>query len=191
MSIQGNLSIINQICQNSGLTGPALDSLRTRLENLSEEQLRVELASSRRDLDKGVTVEIAEEKIEQASGFEEKVISTTDESGNVTETIVTLHAGKPLKMVKKVNGNKVETTTYTYHDATEESAAYVTLETEKSNQSKVTTNVLEVDENGTYAQEDFVDRTTVSMSGEKQYVYTVDNLLYEQVTLAGGGGSDP
>lgn len=111
----------------------------------------------------------------------EQTISSTDEKGNNIETVVNYQDGKPIKQTKKKNGNIDTVTAYKYHDASEENKlAYVTLETTKADNTKVITTALETDKYGNVAQEDFLDRTTISKDGTVTSIYIQDGNLLEQ-----------
>lgn len=113
-------------------------------------------------------------------------IRSKDESGNTLETVVSYTDGRPSKQIKKQNGNIVSTTTYKYHSENENNIEYVTLETVKSDRSKVSTNVLETDDYGNYSQEDFIDRTTTSMDGTETTMYVQDGKVFEQKSKIDG-----
>lgn len=111
----------------------------------------------------------------------EQTISSTDEKGNNIETVVNYQDGKPIKQTKKKNGNIDTVTNYKYHEASEENKlAYVTLETEKADSTKVITTALETDKYGNVDQEDFLDRKTISRDGTETSVYVQDGNLLEQ-----------
>lgn len=111
----------------------------------------------------------------------EQTISSTDEKGNNIETVVNYQDGKPIKQTKKKNGNIDTVTNYKYHEASEENKlAYVTLETEKADSTKVITTALETDKYGNVDQEDFISRKTISRDGTETSVYIQDGNLLEQ-----------
>ncbi len=111
----------------------------------------------------------------------EQTITSTDEKGNNIETVVNYQDGKPIKKTKKKNGNIDTVTNYKYHEASEENKlAYVTLETETADKTKVITTALETDKYGNVDQEDFLDRKTISRDGTETSVYIQDGKLLEQ-----------
>ncbi|MEE3350232.1 MAG: hypothetical protein VZR09_09360 [Candidatus Gastranaerophilaceae bacterium] len=211
MAINNDRNLLEQqILSNSGLKGKELENLRARLATLSEQQLQAELSKSLSGNNKGewytgVMLEHNESVImrnnhEQTtytddSGNEiseikdgdevlERTIKSTDDKGNVFETIVTFSGGKPLTQTKSKNGNTTETTTYKYNDDAD--VSFVTVETKKADQSKVMTNVLEIDENGNFDNEDFIDRQTTSMDGTTTHIFTENNCVIEQQVKQNG-----
>ena len=205
MAINNDRNLLEQqILSNSGLKGKELENLKARLATLSEQQLQAELSKSLSGNNKGewytgVMLEHNESVIvrnnhEQTiytddSGNEiselkdgdnliERTIKSTDDKGNVFETTITFSGGRPLTQTKTKNGNTTETTTYRYNDDAE--VPYVTVETKKADQSKVMTNVLEIDENGNFDNEDFIDRQTTSIDGTTIHIYTENNCVIEQ-----------
>jgi len=199
-----------QILSNSGLKGKELENLRARLATLSEQQLQAELSKSLSGGDKGewytgialehnesvvmrnnhdqttYTDDNGNEISELKDGDEvlERTIKSTDDKGNVFETTVTFSGGRPLTQTKSKNGNTTETTTYKYNDDAE--VPFVTVQTKKADQSKVMTNVLEVDENGNFNNEDFIDRQTTSMDGTTTHIFTENNCVIEQQVKPNG-----
>lgn len=211
MAINNDRNLLEQqILSNSGLKGKELENLRARLATLSEQQLQAELSKSLSGNNKGewytgVMLEHNESVImrnnhdqtsytddngneisELKDGDEvlERTIKSTDDKGNVFETTVTFSGGRPLTQTKTKNGNTTETTTYKYNDDAE--VPFVTVQTKKADQSKVMTNVLEVDENGNFNNEDFIDRQTTSMDGTTTHIFTENNCVIEQQVKPNG-----
>ena len=205
MAINNDRNLLEQqILSNSGLKGKELENLKARLTTLSEQQLQAELSKSLSGNNKGewytgvmlehnesvimrnnheqttYTDDSGNEISELKDGDEvlERTIKSTDDKGNVFETIVTYSGGRPLTQTKSKNGNTIETTTYKYNDDAD--VSFVTVETKKADQSKVMTNVLEIDENGNFDNEDFIDRQTTSMDCTTTYIFTENNCVIEQ-----------
>lgn len=204
MAINNDRNLLEQqILSNSSLKGQQLQDLKTRLAKMNENELRAELAKSlsgsRNDEYMGWSLEHSQSTVildnhdkttftddngneitEYKDGDEvlERTIKSTDDKGNVYETTVTFSAGRPLTQTKSKNGNTTETTTYQYNDDAD--VSYVTVQTEKSNKSKVMTNVLEIDENGNFDNEDFIDRQTTAMDGTTTHIFTENNCVIEQ-----------
>lgn len=211
MAINNDRSLLEQqILSNSGLKGKELENLKARLATLSEQQLQAELSKSLSGNNKGewytgvmlehnesvimrnnheqttYTDDSGNEISELKDGDEvlERTIKSTDDKGNVFETTVTFSGGKPLTQIKSKNGNTTETTTYKYNDDAD--VPFVTVETKKADQSKVMTNVLEIDENGNFDNEDFIDRQTTSMDGTTTHIFTENNCVIEQQVKPNG-----
>ena len=207
MAINNDRNLVEQqILSISRLKGKELENLKARLTTLSEQELQAELSKALAGDNKGewytglqvehvdsevmldnhdkstFTDEQGNEITEYKDGEDviERAIKSTDESGNVYETIVTFAGGKPLSQTKTKNGNTTETTKYEYNN--DGSNEYVTVKTEKSNKTTVTTNVLEIDENGNFEKEDFIDRQTVSIDGTVTDVYIEDGYIVEEQT---------
>ena len=211
MAINNDRNLLEQqILSNSGLKGKELENLKTRLATLSEQQLQVELSKSLSGNNKGewytgimlehnesvimrnnhdqttYTDDNGNEISELKDGDEvlERTIKSTDDKGNVFETTVTYSGGRPLTQTKSKNGNTTETTTYKYNDDAD--VPYVTVSTKKADQSKIMTNVLEIDENGNFDNEDFIDRQTTSIDGITTHIYTENNCVIEQQVKQNG-----
>ena len=211
MAINNDRNLLEQqILSNSGLKGKELENLKARLATLSEQQLQAELSKSLSGNNKGewytgvmlehnesvimrnnheqttYTDDSGNEISELKDGDEvlERTIKSTDDKGNVFETTVTFSGGKPLTQIKSKNGNTTETTTYKYNDDAD--VPFVTVETKKADQSKVMTNVLEIDENGNFDNEDFIDRQTTSMDGTTTHIFTENNCVIEQQVKPNG-----
>ncbi len=211
MAINNDRNLLEQqILSNSGLKGKELENLRARLATLSEQQLQAELSKSLSGNNKGewytgvmlehnesvimrnnheqttYTDDSGNEISELKDGDEvlERTIKSTDDKGNVFETTVTFSGGRPLTQTKTKNGNTTETTTYKYNDDAD--VPFVTVETKKADQSKVMTNVLEIDENGNFGNEDFIDRQTTSMDGTTTHIFTENNCVIEQQVKPNG-----
>ena len=210
MAINNNRNLLEQqILSNSGLKGKELEDLKTRLATLSEQQLQAELSKSIAGNNKGewytgILLEHSDSEIfldnhdkstytdlngneitEYKDGEDvlERIIRSTDAKGNVFETTTTFSAGRPLTQTKTKNGNTTETTTYRYNDDAE--VPFVTVETKKADRSKVMTNVLEVDENGNFDNEDFIDRKTTLLDGTEIFVTKENGRLTENVKKVG------
>ncbi len=210
MAINNDRNLLEQqILSNSGLKGKELENLKARLTMLSEQQLQAELSKSLSGNNKGewytgVMLEHNESVVmrnnhdqttyiddngneisELKDGDEvlERIIKSTDDKGNVSETTVTFSGGRPLTQTKTKNGNTTETTTYKYNDDAD--VPFVTVETKKADQSKVTTNVLEVDINGNFDNEDFIDRKTILLDGTENFVVKENGRLTENVKKIG------
>ena len=211
MAIDNNRSLLEQqILSNSGLKGKELENLKARLATLSEQQLQAELSkllsgNNKGEWYTGITLEHSESVViksnhetttftdengneisELRDGNEvfERTIKSTDENGNVYITTVTFQSGKPLTQTKTKNGNTIETTTYRYNDDAE--VPYVTVSTKKADHSKVMTNVLEVDENGNFESEDFIDRQATTVDGTTTHIFTENNCVIEQQVKPNG-----
>lgn len=215
MAIGDNsINLRNQILSNSGLSGRDLEALKTRLAALSEEQLQAELAKTLSG-DKGIewglgvslehsesvvmldnydkntfTDENGNEITEYKDGdtLTERIIKSKDKDGNIIETTVTYQGGRPLTQAKSINGNTAETNTFNYNEDAD--VPYVTVQTKKSDQSEVITNVLEVDENGNYEPEDFIDRQTTTLDGTTKYIFIEKDNIVEQQTQPNGKKTD-
>ena len=210
MAINNDRNLLEQqILSNSGLKGKELENLKARLATLSEQQLQAELSKSLSGNNKGewytgVMLEHNESVVmrnnhdqttyiddngneisELKDGDEvlERTIKSTDDKGNVSETTVTFSGGRPLTQTKTKNGNTTETTTYKYNDDAD--VPFVTVETKKADQSKVMTNVLEIDENGNFDNEDFIDRQTTLLDGTENFVVKENGRLTENVKKIG------
>ena len=210
MAINNDRNLLEQqILSNSGLKGKELENLKARLAALSEQQLQAELSKSLSGNNKGewytgvmlehnesvimrnnheqttYTDDSGNEISELKDGDEvlERIIKITDDKGNVFETTVTFSGGKPLTQTKTKNGNTTETTTYKYNDDAD--VPFVTVETKKADQSKVMTNVLEIDENGNFDNEDFIDRKTTLLDGTEIFVVKENGRLTENVKKVG------
>ena len=210
MAINNDRNLLEQqILSNSGLKGKELENLKARLATLSEQQLQAELSKSLSGNNKGewytgvmlehnesvvmrnnhdqttYTDDNGNEISELKDGDEvlERTIKSTDDKGNVFKITVTFSGGRPLTQIKSKNGNTTETTTYKYNDDAD--IPFVTVETKKADQSKVTTNVLEVDVNGNYDNEDFIDRETTLLDGTEIFVTKENGRLTENVKKIG------
>lgn len=211
MAINNDRSLLSQqILSNSGLKGKELENLKARLATLSEQQLKSELSKSLSGKNKGewytgVILEHSESvvmrnnhdqttytddngneitELKDGDDVVERTIKLTYDKGNVLETTVTFSGGRPLTQTKTKNGNITETTTYKYNDDVD--VPFVTVETKKADQSKVMTNVLEIDENGNFDNEDFIDRQTTSMDGTTTHIFTENNCVIEQKVKLNG-----
>ena len=210
VAIENNRSLLEQqILSNSGLKGKELETLKARLATLSEQQLHAELSMSLSGNNKGewytgITLEHSESvvikrnhetttftdengneisELRDGNKVFERTIKSTDDKGNVYITTVTFQSGKPLTQTKTKNGNTIETTTYRYNNDAE--VQFVTVETKKADKSKVMTNVLEVDENGNFESEDFIDRQT-TVDGTTTHIFTENNCIIEQQVKPNG-----
>ena len=208
MTVNNNSDLINQICTASGLQGKNLEALRTRLEKLSEAELQAELtkaiAGNNSTGDMGLVVEKTEEEIGQDEEFTtdengnevltetedgeviRRTIKSKDQSGNIIETIVRYKGGKPVNKIEKKNGNTISATKYTYHEESENSFEYVTLETEYPNRTSVKTNVLSTDEYGNYDEIDFISETTTKPDGTKTEIIKYNGKIVETETRFDG-----
>ncbi len=211
VAINNDRNLLEQrILSNSGLKGKELENLKARLATLSEQQLQAELSkllsgNNKGEWYTGITLEHSESVViksnhetttftdengneisELRDGNEvfERTIKSTDENGNVYITTVTFQSGKPLTQTKTKNGNTIETTTYRYNDDAE--VPYVTVSTKKADHSKVMTNVLEVDENGNFESEDFIDRQATTVDGTTTHIFTENNCVIEQQVKPNG-----
>ena len=210
MAINNDRNLLEQqILSNSGLKGKELENLKARLATLSEQQLQAELSKSLSGKNKGewytgVMLEHNESvvmrnnhdqttytddngneitELKDGDDVVERTIKSTDDKGNVFKTTVTFSGGRPLTQTKTKNGNTTETTTYKYNDDAD--VPFVTVETKKADQSKVTTNVLEVDINGNFDNEDFIDRKTTLLDGTENFVVKENGRLTENVKKIG------
>ena len=205
MAINNDRNLLEQqILTKSGLQGKALENLKSRLATLTEQELQAELSKALTGDNKeqwytGVllehndsvvmldnydnatyTDENGNEISELKDGDEvlERTIKSVDENGNTFETKVSFANGKPLSQTKSKNGNTIETTTYEYND--DSPTPFVTVQTKKANNSTVITDVLEIDENGNFDNEDFIDRQTNTIDGTVINIYTENNCVIEK-----------
>ena len=101
----------------------------------------------------------------------EATLSQTDSNGNKLETVVSYENGKPVKQIKKQNGNVSSVTKFTYNEPTENMPFQsVTVETIDGGKNKIITTALETDEYGNVDQEDFISRKTISKDGTETTV---------------------
>lgn len=101
----------------------------------------------------------------------EATLSQTDSNGNKLETVVSYENGKPVKRIKKQNGNVSSVTKFTYNEPTENMPFQsVTVETIDGGKNKIITTALETDEYGNVDQEDFISRKTISRDGTETTV---------------------
>ena len=101
----------------------------------------------------------------------EAALSQTDSNGNKLETVVSYENGKPVKQIKKQNGNVSSVTKFTYNEPTENMPFQsVTVETIDGGKNKIITTALETDEYGNIDQEDFISRKTISRDGTETTV---------------------
>ena len=101
----------------------------------------------------------------------EATLSQTDSNGNKLETVVSYENGKPVKQIKKQNGNVSSVTKFTYNEPTENMPFQsVTVETIDGGKNKIITTALETDEYGNVDQEDFISRKTISRDGTETTV---------------------
>ena len=115
-----------------------------------------------------------------------RTIRRNDQSGNLIETIINYNGGKPVNKVEKKNGNTVSATEYTYHEESENSFEYVTLETEYPNRTRVKTNVLSTDEYGNYDDADFISETTTKPDGTTTEIIKYNGKIVETETRFDG-----
>ena len=101
----------------------------------------------------------------------EATLSQTDSSGNKLETVVSYENGKPVKQIKKQNGNVSSVTKFTYNEPTKIMPFQsVTVETIDGGKNKIITTALETDKYGNVDQEDFIRRKTISRDGTETTV---------------------
>ena len=101
----------------------------------------------------------------------EATLSQTDSNGNKLETVVSYENGKPVKQIKKQNGNVSSVTKFKYNEPTENMPFQsVTVETIDGGKNKIITTALETDEYGNVDQEDFISRKTISRDGTETTV---------------------
>ncbi len=101
----------------------------------------------------------------------EATLSQTDSNGNKLETIVSYENGKPVKQIKKQNGNVSSVTKFKYNEPTENMPfPSVTVETIDGGKNKIITTALETDKYGNVDQEDFISRKTISRAGTETTV---------------------
>lgn len=112
----------------------------------------------------------------------------TNEKGESVENLITYsEAGNLQKIERKVNGLPFSVTKYAYNNATDENPmGFVTLTTINADGSKVTINVLDVDKNGDFQKEHFIDRTTVDKEGNSTQVYSMQGIIVENKTKVTG-----
>ena len=210
MTVNNNSDLINQICTASGLQGEDLKALRAYLEKLSEEELQAELtkaiAGNKNSADDmGLVVEKTDEGVirqdkeftTDENGNEvltetedgeviRRTIRSKDQSGNLIETIVNYNGGKPVYKIVKKNGNTVSATKFIYHEESEDSFEYVTLETENSDRSSMKINVLSTDEYGNYDKTDFIFETKTKPDGTKTEIIISYGYIVETQTKFDG-----
>lgn len=101
----------------------------------------------------------------------EATVTQTDSNGNKLETVVSYENGKPVKQIKKQNGNISSVTKFKYNEPTENIPfPSVTVETIDGGKNKIITTALETDEYGNVDQEDFISRKTISRDGTETTV---------------------
>ena len=111
----------------------------------------------------------------------EATLSQTDSNGNKLETVVSYKNGKPVKQIKKQNGNVSSVTKFTYNEPTENmSFQSVTVETIDGGKNKIITTALETDEYGNVDQEDFISRKTISRDGTETTVIIGSECIKEE-----------
>lgn len=111
----------------------------------------------------------------------ETTLSQTDSNGNKSETVVSYENGKPVKRIKKQNGNVSSVTKFTYNEPTENMPFQsVTVETIDGGKNKIITTALETDEYGNVDQEDFISRKTISKDGTETTVIIGSECIKEE-----------
>lgn len=111
----------------------------------------------------------------------EATLSQTDLNGNKLETVVSYENGKPVKQIKKQNGNVSSVTKFTYNEPTENMPFQsVTVETIDGGKNKIITTALETDEYGNVDQEDFISRKTISKDGTETTVIIGSECIKEE-----------
>lgn len=111
----------------------------------------------------------------------EATLSQTDSNGNKSETVVSYENGKPVKRIKKQNGNVSSVTKFTYNEPTENMPFQsVTVETIDGGKNKIITTALETDEYGNVDQEDFISRKTISKDGTETTVIIGSECIKEE-----------
>lgn len=111
----------------------------------------------------------------------EATLSQTDSNGNKLETVVSYENGKPVKQIKKQNGNVSSVTKFTYNEPTENMPFQsVTVETIDGGKNKIITTALETDEYGNVDQEDFISRKTISKDGTETTVIIGSECIKEE-----------
>lgn len=211
MAINNDRNLLEkQILSNSGLQGQALENLKAHLATLSEQQLQAELSRSLSGDNQGewytgvmlehndsVVLKANHDKVtyNDENGNEiteyrdgdtvfERTVKSTDEKGNIIEITTTFVDGRPSTQTKSKNGNRTETTEFKYFDNAQ--IPYVTVETKKSDNTKIVSDVLEVDENGNIDNEDIIQLRTISANGRETYIYKDGGYLVEQILQPDG-----
>lgn len=111
----------------------------------------------------------------------EATLSQTDSNGNKLETVVSYENGKPVKQIKKQNGNVSSVTKFTYNEPTENMPFQsVTVETIDGGKNKIITTALETDKYGNVDQEDFISRKTISKDGTETTVIIGSECIKEE-----------
>ena len=111
----------------------------------------------------------------------EATITNTDSNGNKLETVVSYENGKPVKQIKKQNGNVSSVTKFTYNEPTENMPfPSVTVETIDGGKNKIITTALETDKYGNVDQEDFIRRKTISRDGTETTVIIGSEYIKEE-----------
>lgn len=109
--------------------------------------------------------------VKNGDAIVEATLSQTDSNGNKLETVVSYENGKPVKQIKKQNGNVSSVTKFTYNEPTENMPfPSVTVETIDGGKNKIITTALETDKYGNVDQEDFISRKTISRDGTETTV---------------------
>ena len=111
----------------------------------------------------------------------EATVTQTDSNGNKLETVVSYENGKPVKQIKKQNGNVSSVTKFKYNEPTENIPfPSVTVETIDGGKNKIITTALETDKYGNVDQEDFISRKTISRDGTETTVIIGSEYIKEE-----------
>lgn len=111
----------------------------------------------------------------------EATVTQTDSNGNKLETVVSYENGKPVKQIKKQNGNVSSVTKFKYNEPTENIPfPSVTVETIDGGKNKIITTALETDKYGNVDQEDFIRRKTISRDGTETTVIIGSEYIKEE-----------
>lgn len=119
--------------------------------------------------------------VKNGDAIVEATLSQTDSNGNKLETVVSYENGKPVKQIKKQNGNVSSVTKFTYNEPTENMPfPSVTVETIDGGKNKIITTALETDKYGNVDQEDFISRKTISRDGTETTVIIGSEYIKEE-----------
>ena len=111
----------------------------------------------------------------------EATVTQTDSNGNKLEIVVSYENGKPVKQIKKQNGNVSSVTKFKYNEPTENIPfPSVTVETIDGGKNKIITTALETDKYGNVDQEDFIRRKTISRDGTETTVIIGSEYIKEE-----------
>ena len=168
----------------SAHTGQIFDNSTNRSDNMEGLAVEQGSATAVKEPEKEITTDENGNEVAVVKNGDEIVeatVTSTDPNGNKIETVVSYENGKPVKQIKKQNGNVSSVTKFTYNDSSEEIPfPFVTVETEDSRKNKVITTALETDKYGNVDQEDFIKRKTISQDGTETTVIIGASQIQEE-----------